>query len=88
MRSRHRLQNEEGPSVPGTSLREITSTNTRDCPGSCADVKQHLVQQIRYVHAAAMWGAPTCRGRRDVFIAPTGNVKSSEALRIASCGAP
>ena len=83
MRSQHRRQNEEGPSVPGTSLREFTSINTLYSAASWADVNR-LAQPIRYVPAAALWVAPVCRGRRDVFVA-AGVGKSSEALRVASC---
>lgn len=80
----HRAPNEEGPSVPGTSLREITSTNSLHSPASWADVKR-LVQPIRYVPASALWVVPVCRGRRDVFVSAAGAGKSSEALRVASC---
>ena len=83
MRHQHCLQNEEGPSVPGTSLRDFTSTNARQSTASWADVNG-LAQPIRYVRAAALWVAPVCRGRQNVFVA-VGVGKSSEALRVASC---
>ena len=80
-----RARNDEGPlSVAADKgLRDFTSTNTHQSTGSWADVNR-LAQPIRYVRAAALWVAPVCRGRQNVFVA-VGVGKSSEALRVASC---
>ena len=76
--------NGEGSTVARKTPQENTSTTSNDSAAPRAKVKSPA-QSIQYVRASALLVVPVCRGRRDVYIAPAANRKSSEALRIANC---